>query len=106
MESCGPLLFKLCGDFHTSELFFVFQNANKTISDDRAMQEAFGRYWSNLAKFGTPNGIANASSLPLHWPRYDRSADQHLILKEPGLAAGSGLRQDTCDVLDQLGQFD
>ena len=97
-EGCEVSSMVLCGDYHASELKFVFGNfelpADKA---DRAVSDKMGLYWTNMAKFGTPNSAAVA----LQWPQYHTSTDQHLSLAEP-MAVQSGLAQQQCDFWDSL----
>ena len=44
-------------------------------------------YWTNLAKYGTPNGGDGGA----YWPPYDAAGDQHMELALP-LSAKSGHR--------------
>ena len=50
----------LCGDYHGSEVKFVWQHRGTGLDSpsdkDQIMQGTFGRFWTNLAKFGDPNG--------------------------------------------------
>ena len=53
--------FKLMGDYHTSEIYFVFDNPWPPIvhhfsRDDKDMVGVMQGFWGNFAKSGNPNG--------------------------------------------------
>jgi carboxylesterase type B len=46
----------LCGNFHASELRFVWDNyIGNEEGDDTKMSMIFQEYWTNFAKYGSPN---------------------------------------------------
>ena len=73
----------MCGVFHANELKFVFGNdiVGKVLPHprDAEMTAAVQLYWATMAKTGDPNSAA----APAHWPRYNASTDQHLLLQLP-----------------------
>ena len=94
---------KAFGAFHGLEIPYVF-NSSSAISPteeevsetDRKLADAMITYWAQFAKTGDPNG----NGLPV-WPVYDAASDQHLELGDT-IRVGSGLRKETCDVLDRI----
>ena len=55
VSSCDNLLF-LCGNYHASELTYVWQkHLNSLNKNDRDMTAVIGTYWTNFAKNGDPN---------------------------------------------------
>lgn len=86
------------GCFHGSELPYVFGNLGPVGRDarDRDLAEAVMGYWTRFAATGDPNGGG-----AVDWPRYEATTDQHLILDAP-ITTGTKLRQEQCDVRDQL----
>ena len=56
-----------------------------------------GKYWSNLAKYGTPNG----ADVDMVWPKYNETEDMHLVLKDPPVPR-SGLAAKHCNFWDTL----
>jgi para-nitrobenzyl esterase len=74
------------GDYHSSELNFVFANAWPPIlhtfsSADLNMSAAFTAFWTNHAGSGDPNKGGN--SVPLAWPRYEEATDVSIRLALP-----------------------
>lgn len=45
------------------------------------MAASFGNYWTNLAKYGNPNG--NSTSKFLQWPAWEPSQQLNMILAVP-----------------------
>jgi carboxylesterase type B len=54
-----------------------------------------GRYWSNLANAGTPNGPSLAP-----WPRYDAAKDTTFVLDTTS-APVDGVHASTCGFWDE-----
>lgn len=91
--------YKLFGDYHTSELDFVFDNAwpigvHRFTEDDKKMASTFGMYWSNLAKGKDPNYSLDPNAL--YWPKYSTSVDSNMNLRVPTNIT-TGLNKDACD---------
>ena len=98
----GPVL----GDYHTSELSFVWDNQwppllHDFTDADQEMSNAFTLFWTNLARGGSPNSAA----VPLQWPEYTfpsgNQADSNLNLQLP-LNTQTGLDRDICDFWDGI----
>lgn len=63
----------LLGDYHSSELEFVFANPWPPLvhyfdKNDKIMAATFGGYWTNLAYTGSPNSGPTAGLQ--HWPKF------------------------------------
>lgn len=76
------------------------------------MADVFGTYWTNFAKFGTPNAPADTPAhlgapavppLPV-WPQYTRAGLEHLVLDSQPLL-GARLEESLCEVWDQIAQW-
>eukprot|EP00164_Ancoracysta_twista_P004684 GFYU01006332.1.p1 GENE.GFYU01006332.1~~GFYU01006332.1.p1 ORF type:complete len:472 (+),score=152.04 GFYU01006332.1:138-1418(+) len=98
---------KLLGNYHTSELDFVFDNSWPPIvhsfnSDDKKMASYFGAYWSNMARYGSPNapGGANGVDGLINWPLFD-DGDLSMELRVP-LTTTEHLSMDVCDFWDSM----
>ena len=109
------------GDYHMSELYFVWGNpwplrnsgahkgpAIHTFSDDdSAMRAAFGQYWTAMATAGDPNGqvARNAFSVPA-WPAVAPDAVSGsldglaFMAMKKGPEAMDGLNDENCDFWD------
>jgi len=85
-----------CGVYHGAELPLVFNNLLISPKDNK-MSHAWGKYWTNFAKTGTPN----SEDVEAKWPKYDRENDQHLKFTVP-IHSGSGLKGPICDFWDSL----
>ena len=100
------------GNYHTSELYFVWGNPwplrrgshlHAFDADDLNMSAIFGAYWSALARSGDPN--AQAESDAIFWPSVvvadPPSLDglMHLQMQLP-LETRSGLEDASCDFWD------
>merc|ERR1711871_44860 len=84
-----------CGVYHGADVSYVFsQEGNDT---DKEMSSAFGLYWTNFAKYGTPNG----PGVPSLWQAYSVDHDNHLELTLP-VVNGSNLFKPNCDFWDTL----
>jgi carboxylesterase type B len=99
------------GDYHSSELYFVWGNPwplrrgpilHAFDDNDLAMSATFGAYWSAMAAAKDPN--AETAGLPA-WPAVSVPAGgsldglAHLQLQLPP-EARSGLEDDACDFWD------
>jgi len=93
--------YKILGDFHSSELNFVFDNYwphdllrwNET---DQKMADTFGTYWSNLIWDSTVNGH---EPVPLTWPNWDPVNKQNIRLDVPA-SLETNFCLDTCNMWD------
>ena len=93
----------LLGDFHSSELPFVFGNEWPPIigafdEDDSKLSEAMGTYWTNMARWGQPS---HANDGQPDWPRYNASADISMTLAAP-LEVRTGYVAEYCDFWDRM----
>lgn len=57
------------------------------------MSESFNMYWTNLPKYGDPNGKLDPKAI--FWPRFNASMDLNLYLDVPP-RVGVHLADDTC----------
>lgn len=92
------------GAYHGLELFFVFesissttyaQNGEMTAKDDR-VKDAMGKYWTNFAKTGNPNGDTLTE-----WPEYNPLTDAYLDINAAPVG-GMYLRTEKCDFWDTV----
>jgi len=95
-----------CGCYHSSELKYVFgfQDLPDFSPADHAMSSTIQKYWGNLAKYGNPNGpadAAHADAVEVQWPKYAVESDKHLILANP-VVPSYGLAKEACDFLTKL----
>jgi len=99
--------FKLLGCYHTSEVYFVFDNAGPFINDapfvhhfskdDKVMSSYIQNYWTTFAKHGDPNGEDSQCV----WPKWSDEGEDYLELNMPSVGK-SKLQADACDFHDQF----
>jgi para-nitrobenzyl esterase len=94
--------FKVMGDYHTSEIYFLFDNAwppviHRFNKDDEGMAAIMGGYWTQFARSGNPNGENTAGE----WPKFDVAGDNYLELNLPPIQK-SALAKDACDFHDKM----
>jgi para-nitrobenzyl esterase len=79
---------------------FVFQHldGNNSSESDVALSKAMGDYWTNFAKYGTPN--AQGSDLAV-WPEFTESNPQAMYLTGPKPFVGPVPSENALKVLDQ-----
>jgi para-nitrobenzyl esterase len=86
------------GAFHAAEIFFVFGSHSPLAGlteEDEVLTEAMGRYWTNFAKTGDPNG----DGLPV-WPGYHPIEDQWMTFN-PSIEAKTGVRAEKLDIMER-----
>ncbi len=86
------------GAFHASEILFVFDSHSPIAGlteDDKELTSAMGRYWTNFAATGDPNGPGL-----VHWPSYAPATDQWMTFN-PSIAVQAGIRAAKLDVLER-----
>ncbi|KAK3275281.1 hypothetical protein CYMTET_16580 [Cymbomonas tetramitiformis] len=94
----------ILGDYHGSEVFFVFRSAlkqsltHRVNAKDRQMVDIFTSYWSSFASVGNPNN--STRRLP-SWPRYTSMSDLHQELTVPPTPK-RGLKSVLCDFWDNV----
>lgn len=96
----------LFGDYHSSELNFVFRNEWPPIihtfdADDTTVVNAFTAYWANFAhnpSGGDPN--TGPFTPPQVWPAYDAVADVNMQFELP-FSLTSGLDAAQCAFWDE-----
>jgi len=88
---------KKWGNYHTSELVFVFDNSIPLVhgfdSADKAMASSFGTAWSNLAKSGNPNLPVPLST---EWRPFSLSGEDYMHMNVP-LRMDTNLNGDVCE---------
>ena len=95
-----------CGVYHGMEVPYVWQNAPDE-APANAVSAAMGLYWSNVAKFGNPNGASHRSPLPgavavpVTWPKYNAKTQQNLRIASE-FSVETGYSKATCDFWDTL----
>ena len=122
-----------CGVYHSDELPFVFHtktfHSKKRSAQDTSISAAYGKYWTNFAKYGDPNGPINgprnglthghthghihggggaeaglslglSATLPV-WDAYKMSTDNHIAFADP-IVSGVGLLGPICNFWDSL----
>ena len=89
---------------HASELIHVFGNYDGGLvrAANRRVTATIQQYWTNLAKYGDPNGPPGRAKASVVWPRYNASADRHVRLADPP-AVGQFYGMKDCDFWDTLG---
>jgi para-nitrobenzyl esterase len=98
------------GDYHSSELEFVFDNAFPPLihafsERDDAMAETFGYYWTNLAKTLNPNGSANSTRTQPLWPTFDPTLQQNVRLADP-VSIERDYTEARCEFWDTVEKFE
>jgi len=85
------------GSYHGQDVNFVFQHMDnfERPETDVPLSETMGKYWSNFAKYGDPNG----EGLPV-WPAFSDDTPQVMHLTGPVPAAGPIPSVDALQVLD------
>jgi para-nitrobenzyl esterase len=91
-----------CGVYHSAEIKYVFSTYNGVDPDGQRVADIMGVWWTNLAKYGTPN----SPRLPEKaWPTYAAASDKHMEIT-PTPRASAGLARAGCDFLDSLPPMD
>jgi carboxylesterase type B len=88
-----------CGVAHTAELRFVFDTFLPAEAE-HVYSRAIQKYWTNMAKFGTPNTPGPDGQVP--WPKYDEHSDVHLEFTAAGMVNATALAKQHCDFWDSL----
>lgn len=102
-EKRDSLAYKLLGDFHTTDMDFLFgPTVGGMTSEEEALKAVVQRYWSNFAATGDPNGNGGGggSGADLRWPEGDR--DAMLVLKFAPQEVEYSRYTEVCDFWDAL----
>ena len=88
------------GSPHGQDVGFVFQHldGNNSSDSDNALSKAMGEYWTNFAKYGTPN--AAGSDLAV-WPEFTNENPQAMYLTGPKPFVGPVPSEIALKVLDE-----
>lgn len=89
------------GSPHGQDVGFVFQHMDNCENPeaDKPLSVAMGKYWTNFAKYGDPNGNLSDESLPL-WPAFTNEAPSAMHLTGPIPFAGAVASEEAMKVLD------
>jgi carboxylesterase type B len=95
-----------CGVYHGMEVPYVWQNAPSGEAAAQAVSATMGLYWTNVAKYGNPNGAGDgaasgAAAVPMTWPKYSGKTQQNLRIASE-FAVETGYAKVTCDLWDAL----
>ena len=91
------------GSPHGQDVAYVFQHTNgfQRPDSDIPLSQIMGKYWTNFAKYGDPNGPTSASSSSLpYWPAFTESMPQTMYLTGPMPHVGSVPSEKALHVLD------
>lgn len=85
------------GSYHGQDVNFVFQHMDnfERPDVDCPLSVAMGKYWTNFAKYGDPNG----EGLPV-WPNFTNEQPQAMHLTGPEPFAGAVPSEAALNVLD------
>lgn len=97
---------------HAGDLPYTFDNpdGNFTLNGHLLAYQHMS-YWSNYAKYGTPNGngdyIKNDKTLGdlVYWPKYDSNARADLRFKSQPLTIENDYLVHECDYFDSIGYY-
>ena len=83
---------------HGQEVRYVFQHLDpeQDIPGDESLMKTMGKYWTNFAKYGDPNG----PGVPA-WPEFDNDNPQAMYLTGPTPFAGPVPSEASLKVLDE-----
>ena len=106
LRGIAAAVYDLLGNFHASELGFVFGTWVGDDKESQAMSSAFQRYWGNLANSLDVNldgrwnrQTATSASDIEFWPHHNSSADFNIVLDMP-LQKQQGLYAEKCNFWD------
>ncbi|KNC53709.1 carboxylesterase [Thecamonas trahens ATCC 50062] len=98
-------LYPVFGDYHSSELKFVFGNPVHNIPFDKTdwtMSDIFGWYWTNYARAHAPSGASPSSVDPYpFWPQWNETAQITQLLDVP-VGQEAFLDDVVCDFWDRV----
>merc|ERR1711934_1019053 len=78
--------YDVLGNYHTSELALVFDNEWPPIvhdfdKDEKAISASFRLYWSNMARFGSPNH--NLGPDQVVFPQFNATSQLYVHMTQP-----------------------
>lgn len=88
------------GSPHGQDVGYVFQHINNPAQpgSDEALSDVMGKYWTNFAKYGDPNGPQEG--LP-QWPQFTEENPQSMYLTGPLPFVGPVPSENALQVLDK-----
>ena len=98
LRGVAEIAYDVLGNFHASELGFVFGTWVGYDKESQAMSHAFQRYWGNLATSLDVNvgGAGREGGAgDVFWPHHNRTSDFNIVLDMP-LQQQQGLYADKC----------
>jgi len=95
----------LLGDYHASELFFVWPNEWPPIvhaytARDRTMSDTFTKYWANVAWYAQPNG-KNDTAPGIPWPAFEWGMKKNIVMDVPARVE-ENQASAVCEFWDQI----
>jgi carboxylesterase type B len=88
---------------HGSDMPYTFDNPDGNFTaTGHLLALSHIRYWTNFAKYGTPNG--NGLNDLLYWPEYNSNNKTFLRFKDEN-SIENGYITDDCDFFDSIGYY-
>lgn len=79
------------GSFHASEIVYIFNRPIRGLADpanfspnQARLADEMGRYWTNFARTGNPNGVGPSNQPLPNWPAYNADNKAVLSLRPTG----------------------
>lgn len=96
----------LLGNYHSSELDFVFGNEwplglHSFTDSERNLSNEMMTYWTNMARYGSPNSAETKTQWPSYQYNTSIKAENFMNLRTP-LQADEDLMGEKCDFWDKI----